>query len=92
MAASEYVGRQNTHQRFSIKEWVKKKTPRRPVYPGNKAGQIAALHSTISAWMRLAIFEAMDGEEQQEERLRDPGTRRRFVVDELDDIGPKLMD
>ena len=24
------------------------------------AGQIAALRSTISAWMRLAIFEAMD--------------------------------
>ena len=29
-----------------------------------RAGQIAALRSTISAWMRLAIFEAMDREEQ----------------------------
>ena len=29
-----------------------------------RAGQIAALRSTISAWMRLAIFEAMDAREQ----------------------------
>lgn len=44
-----------------------------------RAGQIAALRSTISAWMRLAIFEAMNQEE---------GDRRLwFVVDELDALG-----
>jgi hypothetical protein len=32
-----------------------------------KAGQIAALGSTISAWMRLAIFEAMDQDEQRDD-------------------------
>jgi type IV secretory pathway TraG/TraD family ATPase VirD4 len=44
-----------------------------------KAGQIAALHSTISAWMRLAIFETMDHREEN--------TRLWFVVDECDALG-----
>ena len=44
-----------------------------------KAGEIAALRSVISAWMRMAIFEAMDrGEGDQ---------RLWFVVDELDALG-----
>ena len=44
-----------------------------------KAGEIAALRSTISAWMRLAIFEAMNqGEGDQ---------RTWFIVDELDALG-----
>jgi len=44
-----------------------------------RAGEIAALRSTISAWMRLAIFEAMN-QEQGDQRLW-------FVVDELDALG-----
>src|SRR5205085_8315088 len=44
-----------------------------------KAGQIAALRSTISAWMRLAIFEAMNQPEADQ--------RLWFVVDELDALG-----
>src|SRR5579863_10546853 len=44
-----------------------------------RAGQIAALRSTISAWMRLAIFEAMNAEEGAQ--------RLWFVVDELDALG-----
>ena len=44
-----------------------------------RAGQIAALRSTISAWMRLAIFEAMNREEGEQ--------RLWFVVDELDALG-----
>jgi type IV secretory pathway TraG/TraD family ATPase VirD4 len=44
-----------------------------------EAGQIAALRSPISAWMRLAVFEAMNqGEGDQ---------RLWFVVDELDALG-----
>jgi type IV secretory pathway TraG/TraD family ATPase VirD4 len=85
VAALEYVGQQDAPG-FSIREWVSKKTPGVLFIP-YKAGQIAALHSTISAWMRLAIFEAMDGEEQQEETPRDPATRLWFVVDELDALG-----
>ena len=44
-----------------------------------RAGQIAALRSTISAWMRLAIFEAMERAEGDQ--------RLWFVVDELDALG-----
>jgi type IV secretory pathway TraG/TraD family ATPase VirD4 len=44
-----------------------------------KAGEIAALRSMISAWMRIAIFEAMNREEGDQ--------RLWFVVDELDALG-----
>jgi hypothetical protein len=44
-----------------------------------KAGEIAALRSTISAWLRMAIFQAMD---------HGAGDQRLwFVVDELDTLG-----
>jgi type IV secretory pathway TraG/TraD family ATPase VirD4 len=85
VGALEYIGRQQG-QGFSIREWVKNKTPGVLFIP-YKAGQIAALHSTISAWMRLAIFEAMDQEEQSEEGSRDATARLWFVVDELDALG-----
>ena len=51
-----------------------------------RAGQIAALRSTISGWMRLAIFEAMD-QEQQEQPDAEDSRRLWFVVDELDALG-----
>jgi hypothetical protein len=44
-----------------------------------KAGEIAALRSVISAWMRIGIFEAMDHEEADQ--------RLWFVIDELDALG-----
>jgi type IV secretory pathway TraG/TraD family ATPase VirD4 len=44
-----------------------------------RAGQIPALRSIVSAWMRLAIFEAMNREEGEQ--------RLWFVVDELDALG-----
>ena len=44
-----------------------------------QAGQIAALRSTVSAWMRLAIFETMNREEGDQ--------RLWFAVDELDALG-----
>jgi type IV secretory pathway TraG/TraD family ATPase VirD4 len=85
VGALEYVGKQQG-QGFSVREWVKEKTPGVLFIP-YKAGQIAALHSTISAWMRLAIFEAMDQEELREDNSRDPNSRLWFVVDELDALG-----
>jgi len=85
VGALEYIGRQEG-QGFSIREWVKKKASGVLFMP-YKAGQIAALHSTISAWMRLAIFEAMDQEEQSEEGARDANGSLWFVVDELDALG-----
>ena len=44
-----------------------------------KAVEIAALRRLISAWMRLSIFEAMNGEEGNQ--------RLWFIVDELDALG-----
>src|SRR5262249_27105005 len=44
------------------------------------AGEIAALRSLISAWVRIAIFEAMD--------LGEGDQRLGFIVDELDALGP----
>jgi type IV secretory pathway TraG/TraD family ATPase VirD4 len=83
--ALEYIGRQ-TAQGFSVREWVRKKTPGVLFIP-YKAGQIAALRSTISAWMRLAIFEAMDQDEPRDVDSRDSNNRLWFVVDELDALG-----
>ncbi len=79
----EHISRQ-TSQSFSVRSWVDKDSPGVLFMP-YKAGQIAALHSTISAWMRLAIFETMDREveptgEAEKNRLW-------FVVDELDALG-----
>jgi hypothetical protein len=84
VAALGYVAQQQAEQ-FSVREWVRSESPGVLFLP-YKAGQIATLRSPISAWMRLAIFEAMDQEEhagppaQQERRLW-------FVVDELDALG-----
>jgi type IV secretory pathway TraG/TraD family ATPase VirD4 len=85
VGALEYVGRQRA-QSFSVKEWVNKKNPGVLFIP-YKAGQIAALRSPISAWMRLAIFEALDQDEQRGEERRNPNDRLWFVVDELDALG-----
>jgi hypothetical protein len=85
VGALEYVGRQGA-QGFSIREWVNNKTPGVLFIP-YKAGQIAALRSPISAWMRLAIFEALNQDEQRDEGGRDPNGRLWFVVDELDALG-----
>ena len=79
----EHVSRQ-TSQGFSVRNWVDQDSPGVLFMP-YKAGQIAALHSTISAWMRLAIFQTMDREvdpaaSTEQERLW-------FVVDELDALG-----
>jgi type IV secretory pathway TraG/TraD family ATPase VirD4 len=43
------------------------------------AGQIASLHGLIATWLRLAIFEAMNGPEGDQ--------RLWFVIDELDALG-----
>jgi hypothetical protein len=81
VGALEYVGKQKALG-FSVREWVDAKTPGVLFIP-YKAGQIAALRSTVSAWMRLAIFEAMDQDQH------DSGSNDRlwFVVDELDALG-----
>src|ERR1700730_10963441 len=70
---------------FSIRQWVRHGAPRRAGGRGEvlflpyRAGEIAALRSIISAWMRLAMCEAM-GRDEGDQRLW-------FVVDELDALG-----
>jgi hypothetical protein len=81
----QYIAKQ-TGPKFSVREWVKEKAPGVLFMP-YRAGQIAALRSTISAWMRLAIFETMDRGDELDQASRDPNGRLWFVVDELDALG-----
>jgi hypothetical protein len=80
----KYVTRQQGAP-FSVRTWVSKGSARQAGGSGGvlflpyKAGEIAALRSMISAWMRLAIFEAMNREEGDQ--------RLWFVIDELDALG-----
>jgi Type IV secretion-system coupling protein DNA-binding domain len=74
--ALDYIGKQEGSP-LSVRNWVN--SGKGVLFIPYHAGQIAALRSTISAWMRLAIFETMNREE---------GDRRLwFAVDELDALG-----
>jgi len=89
VSALDYVSRQSGPA-LSVRAWVQgagaagsggaAARPHGVLFMPYRAGQIAALRSTISAWMRLAIFEAMNREEGGEQRLW-------FVIDELDALG-----
>src|SRR2546429_331877 len=89
VSALDYVSRQSGPA-LSVRGWVQgagaagsggaAARPHGVLFMPYRAGQIAALRSTISAWMRLAIFEAMNREEGGEQRLW-------FVIDELDALG-----
>jgi hypothetical protein len=79
IAALEHIQSQRTRL-FSIRRWVRAKAGGGVLFMPYKAGQIAALRSMIATWMRLAIFEAMTGKEDCDQRLW-------FVIDELDALG-----
>ena len=85
VGALEYISQQQGPA-FSIRGWVAEQRPGVLFMP-YKAGQIAGLRSAISGWMRLAVFESMDG--PSEARLEGPDNQRRlwFVIDELDALG-----
>jgi hypothetical protein len=85
VGALDYIVQQKSRE-FSIRQWVSEEHPGVLFMP-YKAGQIAALGSTISAWMRLAIFETMDRDEHSTEHSSDDSRRLWFVVDELDALG-----
>ncbi len=84
VGALDYIARQDA-ERFSVRDWVSNES-RGVLFLPYKAGQIATLRAPISAWMRLAIFEAMDQEEQSGRSTQDE-RRLWFVVDELDALG-----
>jgi Type IV secretion-system coupling protein DNA-binding domain len=71
-----YIGEQKGSP-LSVRNWVQ--GGKGVLFIPYQAGQIAALRSTISAWMRLAIFETMNREEGDQ--------RLWFAVDELDALG-----
>ena len=79
VAALEYIGRQDSAP-LSVRDWVGRDAAGGVLFIPYQAGQIAALRAQISAWMRLAVFEAMDRPEGRDQRLW-------FVVDELDALG-----
>jgi type IV secretory pathway TraG/TraD family ATPase VirD4 len=85
VAALDYVAQQKAAP-FSIRAWTAGDQAGVLFMP-YKAGQIAALRSTISAWMRLAIFEAMEQGEQPASGKGEESKRLWFVVDELDALG-----
>ena len=70
---------------FSVRQWVREGRSRQLGGRGGvlfipyTAGEIASLRAMISAWMRLAIFEAMDAEEGDQYLW--------FIIDELDALG-----
>jgi type IV secretory pathway TraG/TraD family ATPase VirD4 len=84
--ALEYTTQQQAEP-FSVKQWIQQNAAaRRAGKPGAgvlfipyTAGQIAALRSVISAWLRLAIFEAMDCGEGDQFLW--------FLIDEVDALG-----
>jgi hypothetical protein len=78
----EHVARQKAPL-LSVRKWVQGAEghggKRGVLFMPYRAGQIAALRTSISAWTRLAIFEAMNQPEGDQ--------RLWFVVDELDALG-----
>ncbi len=84
VAALKYTTRQQAAP-LSVRRWVRDGAARSAGGQGGvlflpyKAGEIAALRSMISAWLRIGIFEAMDRDEADQ--------RLWFVVDELDALG-----
>ncbi len=85
VGALDYIAQQKAHE-FSIRQWVSQERPGVLFLP-YKAGQIAALGSTISAWMRLAIFETMDRDVPNAGHSAHHAGRLWYVVDELDALG-----
>ncbi|MGC8518107.1 MAG: type IV secretion system DNA-binding domain-containing protein [Steroidobacteraceae bacterium] len=77
VGALQYVAQQRAPS-LSVRQWVRGGDG--VLFVPYRAGQIAALRSSISAWMRLAIFESLHGPEGAEPLW--------FVADELDALGP----
>jgi type IV secretory pathway TraG/TraD family ATPase VirD4 len=75
-AALEYIQAQRAAA-FSIRDWLS--CGRGVLFIPYQPRQLAALRSIIAAWNRLAIFEVMSREEDDQ--------RVWFVIDELDALG-----
>jgi type IV secretory pathway TraG/TraD family ATPase VirD4 len=76
VAALRFINSQKS-ELLSIRKWIQE--GRGVLFLPYQAGQIAALRSMISTWMRIAIFETMN--------LPEGDARLWFVIDELDALG-----
>jgi len=78
-AALEHVQAQRART-FSVRDWIG--GGRGALFLPYQANQIAALRTIIATWVRLAIFETMSEDGDQE-----TGRRLWLIVDELDALG-----
>ncbi len=78
-AALEHVQAQRART-FSVRDWIG--SGRGALFLPYEASQIAALRTIIATWVRLAIFETMCDEGNE-----DTGRRLWLIVDELDALG-----
>ncbi|MGB6487335.1 MAG: type IV secretion system DNA-binding domain-containing protein [Steroidobacteraceae bacterium] len=78
-AALEHVQAQRART-FSVRDWIG--SGRGALFLPYQASQIAALRTIIATWVRLAIFETMCDEGNE-----DTGRRLWLIVDELDALG-----
>lgn len=85
VASLEHIAQQRG-KAFSVRDWIRRagaggvdSRQGGVLFIPYRADQIAALRSTVSAWMRIAIFEAMAGPERDQHLW--------FVIDELDALG-----
>jgi type IV secretory pathway TraG/TraD family ATPase VirD4 len=80
LAALEHIALQTGLDKLSVREWVKRaRSAGGALFLPYKANEIATLRSLISTWMRLAIYEAMNGRAGYQKLW--------FVIDELDALG-----
>ena len=84
VGALQHVARQESPP-LSVKQWVRSGSG--VLFIPYRAGQIAALRSTVSAWMRIGIFEAMNRPAIDSADGRREDQKLWFVVDELDALG-----
>jgi Type IV secretion-system coupling protein DNA-binding domain len=84
VGALQHVARQDSPP-LAVKQWVRSGAG--VLFIPYRASQIAALRSTVSAWMRLGIFEAMSGPAGAPGDGRKQDQKLWFIVDELDALG-----
>lgn len=94
LAALEHIDGQTT-KNFSVREWVR--AAQGALFIPYNADQIASLRSLISTWMRIAIYEMMNGPEDSIAIVERKWPNGRqyiqhtqpcwFIVDELDALG-----
>lgn len=82
ISSLDYVAKQCAAP-MSVRQWIRDEKSG-VMFITYQAGQVAALRSTISGWMRLAIFETMNRDVDDGHRN---GRRTWFVIDELDALG-----